>query len=144
MAACPKSIGDLDVPLNEGTYEISSGWGPREGGFHYGIDFAAELGTPIHSPGDGVVHYCRNMSGYGSAIVITIETSKGVVDVLMGHMKLSDAKVKEGDRVTRGQLLSKTGTEGDSSGPHVHCSIFDDLNWNYTSEAIDPTPFFGV
>ena len=48
-------------------------------------------------------------------------------------------QVKVGDKVTKGQLLGKTGAEGNVSGPHLHMEIQDGPGWKKAS-GIDPKP----
>ncbi|MGH3803044.1 MAG: hypothetical protein ACRDTD_23520, partial [Pseudonocardiaceae bacterium] len=42
----PTAPGSVVFPMREGTYQVSSPYGPRDGDLHEGTDFAAPLGTP--------------------------------------------------------------------------------------------------
>lgn len=103
---------------------ITSNFGPRRspirGGtrFHQGLDIAAASGTPILSPGDGVVTFAGYKSGLGK--VIMIDHGYGVVSTY-GHN--SAYYVKEGDRVKRGELIGTVGRTGLATGPHLHYQI---------------------
>jgi len=85
---------------------------------HEGIDIAADVGTPIYAPADGVVEFVGRSSGYGN----TVEINHGFsYRTLYGH--LSKALVQEGQRVKRGQLIARCGSTGLSSGPHLHYEV---------------------
>lgn len=100
-------------------FKESSGYGPRSGGFHKGIDFAAPLGTPIPAQYGGTVVQAGPASGFGNWVVI--KPSGASVDTIYGHMKRM--KVKTGQHVKAGQIIAWVGSEGQSSGPHVHYEL---------------------
>lgn len=100
-------------------FKESSGYGPRAGGFHKGIDFAAPLGTPIPAQYGGTVVQAGPASGFGNWVVI--KPSGASVDTIYGHMKRM--KVKTGDHVKAGQIIAWVGSEGQSTGPHVHYEL---------------------
>jgi murein DD-endopeptidase MepM/ murein hydrolase activator NlpD len=90
----------------------------RWGSMHWGLDLAAPLGTPILAAADGVVLRAGAASGYGKAIYI--QDSDGDVHVY-GHMRF--LHVEAGDVVSAGDLIAKVGSEGQSTGPHLHYEI---------------------
>lgn len=100
---------------------ISSGWGPRDGGFHDGVDLAAPLGTPIHAVVAGTVTFSARADpgGYGQFINVT-GPDGGMQQY--GHMRTRLAHV--GDRVTAGQVIARLGAEGQATGPHLHLRIY--------------------
>lgn len=100
-------------------FKESSGYGPRAGGFHKGIDFAAPLGTPIPAQYGGTVVQAGPASGFGNWVVI--KPSGASVDTIYGHMKRM--KVKTGQHVKAGQIIAWVGSEGQSSGPHIHYEL---------------------
>lgn len=109
-------------PMKRGTYTVSSGYGPRWGTFHAGLDFAAPIGTPIYAAADGVVVEGReryNVSGFGSWIWLDCQDSVGK-DFIYGHVKHDGILVKAGDRVRAGQQIGVVGNEGESTGSHLH------------------------
>ena len=113
-------------PMKQGTYQVSSGYGPRWGTFHAGLDFAAPIGTPIYAAADGVVVEGReryNVSGFGSWIWLDCQDSVGK-DFIYGHVKHDGILVKAGDRVRAGQQIGVVGNEGQSTGPHLHFEIW--------------------
>ncbi|VDG26344.1 tape measure protein [Lactiplantibacillus mudanjiangensis] len=107
------------VPHFGSPFKESSGYGPRAGGFHKGIDFAAPLGTPIPAQYGGTVVQAGPASGFGNWVVI--KPSGASVDTIYGHMKRM--KVKTGQHVKAGQIIAWVGSEGQSSGPHVHYEL---------------------
>lgn len=113
-------------PMKRGTYQVSSGYGPRWGAFHAGLDFAAPIGTPIYAAADGVVVEGReryNVSGFGSWIWLDCQDSVGK-DFIYGHVKHDGILVKAGDRVRAGQQIGVVGNEGESTGPHLHFEVW--------------------
>ena len=119
------SISDSDdgagslAPHFGSPFKESSGYGPRDGGFHKGIDFAAPLGTPIPAQYGGTVVQAGPASGFGNWVVI--KPFGASVDTIYGHMKRM--KVKTGQHVKAGQIIAWVGSEGQSSGPHVHYEL---------------------
>ena len=109
-----------------GRVEVSSEFGIRGnpfggGGYevHEGIDFVGEVGDIIAAAGDGVVKSSGPRGGYG--ITVILDHGYGY-ETLYAHM--SETKVKEGDRIKRGQIIGYVGSTGRSSGPHLHYSIY--------------------
>ncbi|MGY1774051.1 M23 family metallopeptidase [Blastococcus sp. SYSU D00813] len=90
----------------------------RWGSMHYGVDLAAPLGTPIYATTDGVVLRAGRASGYGNAVYI--QDADGDVHVY-GHMRYYD--VSAGDIVHAGDEIAQVGSEGQSTGPHLHYEI---------------------
>ena len=113
-------------PMKQGTYTVSSGYGPRWGTFHAGLDFAAPIGTPIYAAADGVVVEGReryNVAGFGSWIWLDCQDSVGK-DFIYGHVKHDGILVRAGDRVRAGQQIGVVGNEGESTGPHCHFEVW--------------------
>ena len=116
----------VTYPMKPGTYQVSSGYGPRWGTFHAGLDFAAPIGTPIYAAADGVVVEGReryNVSGFGSWIWLDCQDSVGK-DFIYGHVKHDGIMVKAGERVRAGQQIGVVGNEGQSTGPHLHFEVW--------------------
>ena len=106
---------------------VTSSFGSREDPFtgetrvHEGLDIAASLGTPVKAPADGVVTYVGAKGGYGK--VLSIDHGYGIV-TQYGH--LSEQRVEEGQRVSRGDVIATVGNTGRSTGPHVHYEVLVD------------------
>jgi len=85
---------------------------------HRGIDIANRNGTPVIATADGVVKRARVSTGMGR--FITIDHGYGF-QTRYGH--LSKFKVKEGQRVKRGEIIALMGSTGYSTGPHLHYEV---------------------
>ena len=87
--------------------------------FHAGLDFTAPQGSPIYATADGVVRTAGNLgNGYGNHVVISHGYS---YTTLYGHMYR--IKVKNGQRVKRGEVIGYVGNTGKSTGPHLHYEV---------------------
>ncbi len=108
---------------------MSSPFGPRvhpitaEQSFHTGTDFAAPDGTPILAAADGVVTVAGPVGGYGNLIVIEHRIDGQIVATGYGHMWDNGIHVHVGDRVTAGQHIADVGSNGMSTGPHLHFEV---------------------
>lgn len=111
---------------------ISSGYGPRWGGWHYGTDFAPPCDAPIWAAAAGTVTFAGPAAGYGNWIKISHD--QGVVTTY-GHMFTAGVLVHTGDVVQAGQQIGRVGTAGDSTGCHLHFEVL--TQGTYT----DPLPF---
>ena len=131
--------GDKAMPLKAGVYQLSSPYGPRDGAMHQGQDFAAPLGTPIYAATSGTVAAAGPASGFGNWIVVDFTDRHG--SNVYGHMRAGDLKVKTGDKVSAGQLIAAVGSEGESSGPHLHFETWVDGTRLHGGHAIDPMPW---
>jgi murein DD-endopeptidase MepM/ murein hydrolase activator NlpD len=86
--------------------------------FHEGMDIAAQTGTPVVAPADGVVIKAGFSTGYGNMV----EISHGYgLKTIFGHN--SRLNVKAGQRVKRGDVISYVGDTGSSTGPHLHYEV---------------------
>lgn len=104
---------------------FTSGYGMRWGAPHNGVDLAAPLGTPIVAAGDGVVvGLCTTnrspCTGYGS--LITIDHGGGLV-TRYAHMRAATITVAVGEQVAGGTQIAEVGSEGQSTGPHLHFEV---------------------
>ena len=97
---------------------FTSGFGPRWGSFHNGIDIANANGTPILAIMDGTVLDSGPASGYGNWI--RIQHDDGTIS-LYGHMESLD--VSTGQRVHAGQKIAGMGNLGFSTGTHLHFEV---------------------
>ncbi|MBD8031211.1 M23 family metallopeptidase [Corynebacterium gallinarum] len=97
---------------------FTSGFGPRWGTMHNGIDIANAVGTPIYSVMSGTVINSGPASGYGQWIRVQHDDGSMAV---YGHM--SALYVSAGERVSAGQTIAGMGSEGFSTGSHLHFEI---------------------
>lgn len=127
-------------PMRQGTYFLSSPFGPRDGGFHYGQDFGADDGTPIYAAQAGTVVYIGNAQGFGQWIVLDHSDTEGSGTTVYGHMWNAFATgLKQGDHVEAGQQIAYVGANGQSDGPHLHFEVHPTV-WRAGSQ-IDPMPW---
>lgn len=128
------------MPMKAGTYTISSGFGNRPGGFHRGLDFAAKDGTPIYAAQAGYVVHIGKADGFGQWIVIDHPADKGAGTTVYGHMWDAFATgLKKGDWVYAGQHIGFVGSNGQSTGPHLHFEVHPYV-WKQGSQ-VDPKPW---
>lgn len=98
---------------------------------HKGLDFSADIGTPVYATGDGRVKNAYYSESFGNVIFI---------DHLYGYetryAHLSRFNVKNGQQVKRGEVIGYVGNTGLSGGPHLHYEVL------YQDEHVNPINFF--
>lgn len=97
---------------------IVSPFGERWGRTHEGVDIGANYGSPVVAAEAGRVLRAGYRGGYG--LCIDIAHGNGVVT---RYAHLSSAAVKPGQRVERGQFIGRSGSSGNSTGPHLHFEV---------------------
>ncbi len=113
---------------------VSSGYGSRWGQMHYGLDFADQIGAPIHSVSNGTVIEAGPASGFG--LWVRVQQDDGTTAVY-GHV--NEMFAHEGQRVNAGDVIATVGNRGNSTGPHLHLEI-----WNPDGSKIDPMPYLAA
>lgn len=98
---------------------------------HSGIDLRGKTGTPIKACADGVVRVATSHFFSGNSIYI--DHGQGVVSM---YFHMSKLLVREGETVTKGQVIGKIGATGRVTGPHLHFGL------NVSGVAVDPLPLF--
>ena len=133
--ACRPSINPIS-PADP--YWLTSTYGYRNDPFngsltaHHGIDLAGPVGLDIHCSGAGTVVLAQmNRHGYGKEVVV--DHGFGYTS---RYAHLHEIKVKEGQKVKRGEVLGTLGSTGRSTGPHLHYEIRKD------DRAVNPFYFF--
>lgn len=117
----------------EGT--LTSGFGSRlspttgEPAFHYGLDIAADEGTPIAAFADGTVREVGE-SDYGKYLIV--DHADGF-STLYAHC--SSISVGVGDEVQCGGEIALVGQTGNATGPHLHFELWKD------GMALDPSDY---
>ena len=99
---------------------ISSAYGYRGSGWHNGVDFANNRGTPIYASRSGTVTKAVSLTySYGNHVVINHGDG---FSSLYAHMDYF--VVSAGQYVSQGQLIGYMGSTGNSTGNHLHFTIF--------------------
>jgi murein DD-endopeptidase MepM/ murein hydrolase activator NlpD len=103
---------------------IGSGFGFRTDpitgrlALHTGLDFPADIGTPIHAAAGGMVVVSHNHPAYGRLLEIDHGNS-----LITRYAHASKLLVKNGEMVKRGQKIAEVGSSGRSTGPHLHFEV---------------------
>ncbi len=98
---------------------------------HKGLDFTADIGTPVYATGDGVVRAAYFSGSYGN--VIFVNHGYGY-ETRYAH--LSAFNIKRGQKIKRGDIIGFVGNTGLSRGPHLHYEVL------YNGVQINPINFF--
>ena len=116
--------------------EISSEFGyrrspfSRRSSFHEGIDVSLRRGNRVVVTGGGVVERVAYNRTYGTVIDV-----KHVPGLVTRYAHLTKSLVKQGQRVSRGDLIALSGNTGRSTGPHLHYEVL------FNDRPRDPRPF---
>ncbi|HKA56871.1 MAG TPA: M23 family metallopeptidase, partial [Candidatus Binatia bacterium] len=101
--------------------EVTSGFGPRNGRFHDGLDIAAPRGTPVLAAADGQVIFSDVLRGYGKVVIV--RHAGGYLTVYAHN---SGNLVAEGQLVRRGERLATVGESGHVTGASLHFEVRKD------------------
>lgn len=121
MLMCVPSIQPVS---NKDLKQTASGYGTRVDPiyktvkFHAGMDFSANVGTPVYATGNGTVKSAGWEGLYGKCIII--DHGFGYVT---RYAHLNQIKVRVGQKVVRGEIIGEVGTTGKSTGPHLHYEV---------------------
>jgi len=109
---CAAMLWPVDGPL-------SSPFGRRDGRAHEGIDVAVAEDTPVRAACDGVVAYAgHGLRGYGNVVIVH---HAGQLATVYAHNRA--LAVKQGDIVTRGEVIARSGQTGNATAPHLHFEV---------------------
>ncbi len=131
------------LPIERSQFWLSSFFGPRkkpngQWGFHYGIDMAAQRGTPIKAVAQGVVEQADYVSGYGNTIVVSHDA---VYKTRYAH--LDSISVCVGQKVRQGDMLGGVGDTGftrktGKDASHLHLELYEN------GKQVNPLHLFAV
>ncbi len=110
--------GKLAYPTNYRT--ISAGYpNYKNGSYHGGVDWPCPVGTSVCAAGSGTVISVKYLN-YSYGYHIIIDHGNGL-STLYAHN--SEILVSNGQQVSKGQLIARSGSTGNSSGPHLHFEV---------------------
>lgn len=114
----PGGTGQFCYPTD--SRSISAGFpNYSSGSYHGGIDFPVSTGSNVYAAADGVVSMVQYLN-YSYGYHILINHGNGL-STLYAHN--SQILVSPGQTVSKGQVIAKSGSTGNSSGPHCHFEV---------------------
>ena len=116
-----KFIKPLDKAVITGIYGSQRILNGKPRSPHYGLDYAADEGTPIKAMMDGVITLAEKDLYYTGGTIV-FDHGHGISTL---YMHLKDVQVEKGQVVKQGQFIGTVGKTGRSTGPHLDIR----LNW---------------
>ena len=118
------------LPFKESAnIRMSSNYGMRmhpitkERKMHSGVDFACQSGTAIIATADGTVSEIQNKVGEGYGKMMVLNHGDGFQT---RYAQLSQFKARQGQTVTKGDVIALSGNSGASTAPHLHYEVIKD------------------
>ena len=93
---------------------------------HYGVDYGAPVGTPVHVTSDGTVTFVGRNGGAGN--MIRVRHPNGYETNYL-HLSRYAKGIRNGMRVTQGQVIGYVGSTGWSTGPHLDYRVKLNGQW---------------
>ncbi|WP_323741788.1 murein hydrolase activator EnvC family protein [Salinibacillus xinjiangensis] len=125
--------------MRPATGRITSGYGPRWGSLHPGIDIGKNGRSgdvPIVASAGGIVSNSYYSTSYGNVVFITHYIDNQKYTTVYAHLSRRD--VSNNQLVKKGQQIGLMGNTGDSTGPHLHFELHVG-SWNYAkSNSVNP------
>jgi murein DD-endopeptidase MepM/ murein hydrolase activator NlpD len=90
---------------------------------HFGVDYAAPLGTPVWAVADGAVVSCGWGGGFGKQVILRHLNGYATY---YGHLSRFGSGIKKGTRVRQQQTIGYVGSTGLSTGPHLDYRLVKD------------------
>ncbi|MDF1874924.1 M23 family metallopeptidase [Sulfurimonas sp. SAG-AH-194-I05] len=87
-------------------------------GYHSGTDFRAKIGTPIIASNDGRIVLVKDRFYSGGTVII--DHGQGIYTC---YYHMSAFKVKQNDKIKKGEVIGFSGKSGRVTGPHLHFSV---------------------
>lgn len=88
---------------------------------HYGVDYAAPIGTPVQATADGTVTFAGRDGAAGNAVKMTHKNAYGTAYL---HLSRFGSGVRKGAALKGGDIVGYVGSTGDSTGPHLDYRIY--------------------
>lgn len=112
------SVVLASVPTNNAC--LSSGFGPRAGKLHEGVDLKARPAGMVFSGGPGIIRETGTANGYG--LYVVIDHGSGV-STRYAHFARIEPNIVEGAVIGFGQPLGLMGESGNATAIHVHYEV---------------------
>ena len=124
-----KGNGSLAAPLT--SIKVTSGFGPRWGRTHLGVDLGMPAGEPVLASDSGTVIFSGYSGSYGN--LVKLDHGNGMVTY---YAHCSSLLVSQGQSVEKGQTIAQVGSTGNSTGPHLHFEV------RINGQNVDPMGYF--
>ncbi|KUM79302.1 transglycosylase family protein [Streptomyces curacoi] len=108
-------VAPVSSPAGTPYRKAGSSWSK---GYHTGVDFPVPTGTSVKAVGAGQVVDAGWGGSFGYQVVIRHADGR-----YTQYAHLSAISVKAGQSVGAGQRLGRSGSTGNSSGPHLHFEV---------------------
>ncbi|MFK0044746.1 transglycosylase family protein [Streptomyces sp. NPDC090741] len=105
-------VAPVDASIGTAYHVAGSSW---SSGYHTGVDFPVATGTSVKAVGPGSVVSAGWAGAYGYQVVIRHADGR-----YSQYAHLSALGVKAGQQVSGGQRIGRSGSTGNTSGPHLH------------------------
>ncbi|MEG2016015.1 MAG: peptidoglycan DD-metalloendopeptidase family protein [Oscillospiraceae bacterium] len=128
--------GKLVWPI-VGLYRVNSPYGPRNGGFHRGMDLSGPnaSGHLVVAAASGRVTASGWGGPYGNRVII--DHGNGM-STLYAHCLSGSLSVGVGQYVNAGDAIARVGSTGNSTGPHLHFEV------RIGGKHVNPAPYLGL
>jgi murein DD-endopeptidase MepM/ murein hydrolase activator NlpD len=118
-----RQLGVITEPVKT-SYQLSARYGQRggiwSGGWHTGLDFRVPTGTPVVAAANGTIISAGWEGSYGYSI--KVDHGSGYITT---YNHLSKVIYSSGE-VAAGQEIGRSGTSGNTTGPHLHFEVLKD------------------
>ncbi|MFI8089818.1 transglycosylase family protein [Streptomyces sp. NPDC086080] len=108
-------VAPVSAPLGTPYHKAGSSWSK---GYHTGVDFPVPTGTTVKSVGAGTVVSAGWEGSFGYQVVVRHADGR-----FSQYAHLSAISVRSGQSVGAGQRIGRSGSTGNSSGPHLHFEV---------------------
>ncbi|MFE5699986.1 peptidoglycan DD-metalloendopeptidase family protein [Rhodococcus koreensis] len=125
-------------------FYVTSGFGNRPGGFHWGTDFGRNGGSggqPVFAAQGGTVVMVGPADGFGQWVVLDHPTEDGSGTTVYGHII---PEVRQGQRVEAGQRIARINPDSNTNGgvaPHLHFEVHRSVWVRPGPDRLDPVPW---
>jgi len=123
QAELARQLGVITLPI-KADYQLSARFGQRgnmwDGGWHTGLDFRVPTGTPVFAAANGTIISAGWAGSYGYRI--EVDHGSGYITTYNHLSKI----IYSSGQVAAGQEIGKSGSTGNTTGPHLHFEVTKD------------------